>query len=376
MRSLIQALGWLTRPVVLGWRGLRRLGGSFRFWVLSILAVLLLLVAYYYLADRYTPMTTDAYVQAYVVQVAPQVNGQVVRLYVREGEKVPAGTLLFELDPRPFEHKVAQLEARQILVGQQVRQLQTSLAAAKAEQDRLQAEAEFARAVRHQEEQIFKTEATTERKYLDALQKHKASQAALEKAVQNVRHVEEAVNARIGAEHALSAEVKAQLAEARLNLGYTRVQAPCDGIVTDLQLREGAYVHAGQAAMTVIDTGQWLIVANLRENALERVAEGQPALVALQGLPGRLLPARVVSIGSGVGQGQGVPSGLLPDVKRQTAWVPPPQPFQVRLVLDEPEAAVLRVGMTGSVSVYTEPTGVLPAITRCLHQILAWLYHL
>ena len=83
----------------------------------------------------------------------------------------------------------------------------------------------------------------------------------------------------------LVAEVKAQLAEARLNLAYTRVYAPCDGLITDLQLREGAYVHVGQPAMTLIDTGRWLVVANFRENSLARLREGQPAHVALRGLP-------------------------------------------------------------------------------------------
>ena len=60
------------------------------------------------------------------------------------------------------------------------------------------------------------------------------------------------------------------------------------------------------------------IVANFREKGLERMRPGHPALVALRGRPGRLWPARVLWIGSGVSQGQGVPSGFLPEVKEQT----------------------------------------------------------
>lgn len=170
--------------------------------------------------------------------------------------------------------------------------------------------------------------------------------------------------------------MQAQLAEAQLNLAYTRVTAPCDGIIPDLQLRDGAYVAAGQGALALIDTREWLVVANLRENSLAHLRVGQPALVALQGAPGRLLRARVASVGWGVGQGQGVPSGMLPDVKRPNSWIPPSQRFQVRLVLEEPDAVPLRVGMTGSVSVYTEPEGVLNDITRAVHQVIAWLYYL
>lgn len=349
---------------------------SFRFWLCLLVVVILLLVAYYVRADRETPLTTDAYVQAYVVQVAPQVAGQVVRVHVAEGDDVKKGSPLFELDPRPFAHKVALLEAKLVEVEQQVKQLSTQLGAEKAEHERLTAEAAYARAVYRQEEAIFKKESTTERKYLDALQKDKASIAALERSARMVQHAQEALDARVGAEHALVAEVKAQLAEARLNLGYTHVVAPCDGTITNLQLREGAYAHVGQAVLTVIDTSHWLVIANFRERGLERMQRGQPARIAFQGLPGRLWPARVLSIGSGVSQGQGVPSGLLPDVKGQTSWIPLEQRFQVRLALDDAAAVPLRVGMTGSVSVYVEPDGWLNDVTEFVHRVITWFYYL
>jgi multidrug resistance efflux pump len=356
--------------------GLLRLAGSFRLWVLAILAVLVLLIVYYALADIYTPLTTDAYVQAYVVQVAPQVGEKVVRVHVREGDRVQAGTLLFELDPALFGQKVAYLEAKLVEAVHQVKQLEAELTAARAGHERLVADAEYAAIVHRQEDAIYRTDSTTERRYLEALQKNRASQAAVRQAASAVRRVEDALAARLAGEHALVAQAKAQLAEARLNLAYTRVQAPCDGLITDLQLREGAYVHTGQAAMTLIDTGRWLVVANFRENSLARLREGQPARVALRGVPGRLYDARVVSVGWGVSQGQGVPSGQLPDVKVPTNWVPPAQRFQVRLTLDDPEAVPQRVGMTGSVAVYPEPQGLLNDVTRFWHQVIAWLYYL
>jgi multidrug resistance efflux pump len=379
-RALVGVLGWslwlLTRPPVLLGRGTRRLATSFRFWVLVLLGLVVVLVGYYAAADRYTPLTTDAYVQAYVIQVAPQVGGQVTRVYVREGDQVKQGALLFELDSRPFAHRVAYLEAKRVEVTQQVKRLGTDLAAARAEHDRLLAEAAYARAVHDQEVRIFKTESTTKRKYLASLGKNRASQAAAKRAALLAQSAQEALDAWVGEEHALLAMVLAELAEARLNLSYARVYAPCDGVITDLQLRAGAYVRTGQSALTLIDTSQWLIVANFRENALVRLRPGQPALVALHGEPGRLLAARVESVGWGVGEGQGVPSGSLPQVKRPASWVPPAQRFQVRLTLDEAEAVPLRVGMTGSVSVYTEPDGRLNRITRAIHEAIAWLYYL
>jgi multidrug resistance efflux pump len=379
-RPLIRALAWLTwAPVRLAggfWRGLRRLVGSFRFWVLVIIGIIVLLVIYYALSEIYTPLTTEAYVQAYVVQIAPQVQERVIHVHVREGERVKAGAPLFELDPALFEQKVAYLEAKLVEVQHQVKQLEAELAAARADHERLIADADYAALVHRQEQAIFKTDSTTERRFRESVQKDKASQAAVRQAASNIQRIEEALSAKISGEHATVAQVRAQLSEARLNLDYTRVVAPCDGLITDLQLREGAYVHMGQAAMTLIDTRRWLIVANFRETSLARMREGQPALVALRGLPGSLFPATVSSLGWGVSQGQGIPSGQLPDVKIPTSWIPPAQRFQVRLSLDDPESVPLRVGMTGSVVVYTEPKGVLVDVTRFWHKVIAWLYYL
>ncbi len=370
-------LAWVLASLVSGvGLGLRRLVGSFRFWVLVSLGVILLLIGYYALATLYTPLTTDAYVQAYVIQVAPQVGEKVVRVHVREGDQVKAGTLLFELDPALFEQKVAALEAKLVETEHQVKQLEADLAAARAGHERLEADADFNAVVHRQEQAIFKTDSTTERRYVEAVQKNKASQAAVRQSASGVRRIEDALDARIAGEHALVAQVKAQLAEAKLNLGYTRVYANCDGLITDLQLREGAYVHIGQAAMTLIDTSRWLIVGNFRENALTHLREGLLAQVALRGAPGRRLNARVQSVGWGVSQGQGVPSGQLPDVKIPTSWVPPAQRFQVRLILDDPGSVPLRVGMTGSVAIYTEPSGWLNDVTQGWHQVIAWLYYL
>jgi len=89
--------------------GGRRVLLSARTWVLGVLLMIAVLIAYYALSDRYTPFTTDAYVQAFVIQVAPRIEGQVVRVNVLENQPVRKGDVLFEIDPRPFEHRVALL---------------------------------------------------------------------------------------------------------------------------------------------------------------------------------------------------------------------------------------------------------------------------
>lgn len=371
-----QALSYCFRLPFRAVRLTRRLLLSLRFWVFVFVALILVLLAYYVVADRLVPFTSDAYVQAYVVQVAAQVEGQVDTVHVHENEEVSAGQLLFVIDPRPFEHKIAQLEAKLALAVQRVAQMGSELVAAKAEIERSGADLAYAQAVYEQELLIFKKGSTTERRYLDALQKQKATLAQRDKAVALARQSEEALAARIGVEHALVAEVRAQLAQARLDLSWTRVTAPANGYITNLQLRSGSYVRVGQPVLTCIDTDQWWLVANFRENSLEQVRPGQPAGVSFNFQPGRIHLGRVQSVGYGVGQGQGVPSGELPQVRNEEAWIRFPQRFQVRIVLDDPAAYPQRVGARAAVTIFTRPDHPLNPVGRWWQQLVAWFDYL
>ena len=365
-------LAVLLFPVTIG----RKLLLSARAWILFVLLVITALVAYYVLSDRHTPFTTDAYVQAYVIQVAPRVEGQVVHVYVQENQAVRKGEFLFEIDRRPFELRVAFLEAKRVAAIQQVAQMESELSAARAEDVRLVAEEAYARAVHGQEKEIYKQEATTDRKYLDAIQKYKAAQAALERSRAQVRKAEQALAARIGAEHALVAEVQAQLAEAKLNLDWTRIYAPANGYVTNVQLREGCYVHVGTPVVTCIDGDQWWVVANYRENGLENVQLGQRVGLTFNTYPGRVFAGEVQTVGWGVDQGQSAPSGNLPAITEPKNWIRLAQRFQVRITAQLPPGYPLRVGATASVAVYTREDYWLNGVTETWQKIEAGLEHL
>jgi multidrug resistance efflux pump len=349
----------------------RRLLLSARVWVLCVLLVIAALVAYYVLSDRYTPFTTDAYVQAYVIQVAARVEGQVVRVHVQENQVIRNGDLLFEIDSRPFEHRVALLEAKLVQATQQVAQMESELAASKADDARIVAAEAYARAVHEQETQIRKQDATTDRKYLDAVQKYRAAQADRERSRATTRKVEQALAARIGGEHAIVAEVKAQLAEAKLNLSWTRIYAPANGYVTNVQLREGSYVHVVTPVLTCIDSDQWWVVANYRENSLEYLQPGQRVGLSFNTYPGRIFPGVVKTVGWGVYQGQAAPSGNLPAVHEPQNWIRLAQRFQVWVTPQMPAGYTLRIGATASVAVYPREKYWLNGVTETWHKIVA-----
>ena len=357
-------------------RGLKRVVSSARFWVLFILAIIVSLVAYYALVNRYAPITTDAYFQAFVVQVAPQVDGQVVRVHVTENQQVEKDMLLFEIDPRPYQQKVQELEGTLARGIQDIAQMQSELKAAQAEEARVAALESYALAVHEQEARIFKDDATTERKFINARQQHLAAKALVEKTKAVVRQKEQALQAKVGDEYARVAEARAQLATAKLHQEWTEVRAPARGYVTNLQLRVGSYAHAGQPLLTCIETDSWWIVANFRESTLEHIRPGQPVGIACKTYPGRIFSGTVQSIGWGVDEGQGVPSGKLPQVKNPQELLPSAQRFQVRLVLDNPDEVPLRVGATAAVTVYTDPDFVLNPLAEFWQRIESWLYYL
>ena len=348
---------------------------SFRFWLLVLLIVIVVLVAYYVVADRDAPLTTDAYLQAYVVRAAPQVSGKVTRVHVAEGDQIRRGDVLFELDHRPFEHQVAMAEAQVVMARRDVDQLSIRLAAERADHKRLTAEAAYSDYVFERDGQIFRKGATTERKYTESAQTSVANRAAVEKSGQLVREVEVAIQAQVKDVNAILAKAEVSLAMARLDLEYSTILATCDGTITNLQLRDGDFAHVGESVLSIVDAAQWRVVANYRERSLERMRPGQPALITFRGLPGRILGARVATLGQGVMQGQGVPSGNLPDVPQLRNWVPPSQRFQVRLTLDDPRAIPLRVGMTCSVTTLTSTDSPVQAVARLIHEFVAiWYY--
>jgi multidrug resistance efflux pump len=357
-------------------RALRRTLRSAWFWILLLLAVVAGLIVYYSYADLYTPFTRDAYVQAFVIQTAPQVEGQVEAVYVHENQLVRRGEVLFLIDPRPFRHRVRELEAKLEQAVKQVAQLEKEKAAAEADEKALAEEEALAQIIFGQEEKIFQKESTTERKYEEAKHKLKAAQALRARSAAQVGQRDQALKALIGDEHAQVAEVRAQLETAKLHLEWTQVVAPADGYVTNLQLRVGSQVLAGKPVLTLIESDQWWVVANFREGNLERLRPGQRAEIAFKNYPGRIFPGVVESVGWGVSQGQGVPSGELPTIKPGPEWIKLSQRFQVRLAAEGLGELPLRVGASASVTVYTSDDEGLNRVAHFWERVYAWLDYL
>ena len=340
---------------------------------LIVVAVTILLFALSIVMERFTPSSSQAVVQAYVVRMAPEVAGRVIGVDVADNARVDAGQVLFRIDPRPFEIAVAEAQAQVEQIGQT---LGASTAAVDSAQARVVKETAELENVQAQTERVFElvkrgvypaAKADTARAAQDAARAVlTASQADLAKAREE-----------LGPKGADNPQLKAALAtleRARLNLLYTTVKAPADGLVSNLQLATGQFIGAGQAALTFIDLSTVWVSAEFKENSLEYMSTSDRAELVFDSLPGAIFKAHVESIGWGVSQNSVDPNTGLPTIKNATGWVRDPQRFPVRLIVDEtPPRGSVRFGSQVNVVVYAGNNPVTDALGAVFIRLISIL---
>ena len=291
--------------------------GRSRRWIGVVLAACLAIFAYNLVADRLTPYSSHATVQAYIVGIAPEVAGNVVEVAVIDNQVVEGGDLLFRIDPQPYEVAVREAEAAVDRAGQSIGANTAGVTAAEA------AVADARAQLANAQEQATRIFQLVERGiYAEA----RADQARrqLEGAQAGVRQAEaqlEQARQQLGPQGQDNPELRTALAaleRARLNLADTTVEAPALGLVTNLKLAGGQFVAAGQPVMTFIDPEAGWISANFRENNFGLMKAGLPVEIALDVRPGEIFPGVVESIGWGVDVGETTAPSGLPTIRPPT----------------------------------------------------------
>jgi multidrug efflux system membrane fusion protein len=308
------------------------------------------------------PRTDDAEVTANLIGIAPQVEGPIVRLSVRDNQLVKKGELLFEIDDRPYRYALERAQSEQaalegliaderrtiaaqksaVLVAESNRDgtkadllnWQAAVEGARADVanaaqgvNRAKAEWEYAEHNLHRIEPLLIKQFVT----VDQVDQANSLEVARAQALKQADSQWQASKARLQSTmaqlrraNALVEQSKAQVAQAghavttlerlttqrgarssaiqtaQYDLGNCKVFAPFDALVTNLTISEGAYVHKGQEIFTLIDARTWWAVANFRETQLKRIEPGMRADVYVLSRPNRHFPAVVDSVGFGV----------------------------------------------------------------------------
>jgi multidrug resistance efflux pump len=339
-----------------------------RRWTLIILALFVLLFGWTLVADRLTPYTSDASVRAFVVRMVPEVSGKVIEVAVSDNQIVRTGDLLYRIDPTPFGLAVERAEAKLAEAGQAVG---VSTAAVDAAQAALVEQIAERNNVRDQAARVF--ELVRQGVYPKARGDQAeallgAAEAQVQQAQASLEQARQALGPR-GTDNPQIREALAALEQARLDLAHTTLRSPGDGVVSNLQLNVGQFAAAGQPALTFLDARLVWLNAFFRENSLEYIKVGTRAEVVLDVLPGRTLPAHVVSVGWGVGEADTDPTTGLPKTHQGSGgWLAPAQRFPVQLALDaagRPSSGV-RYNARASVILFTGDHPVANA--------LAWVW--
>ena len=348
--------------------------------ILIALAALIVLFVYHVLSDRFTPYSSQARVETFLTQIAPEVAGDVLEVGVKDNGAVRKGQLLFRIDPEPYEIAVRSAEANLSVALQGADVSVADVAAARAQIRKQHVDLAANRKLGKIVTDLVDKKALAETNEIRSDAEIGKTAADLSRAEADLRKAE----ANLGAPGFANPKVKqavAALEQARLNLRLTRVTAPADGVVTNLRLAPGQYVAPGQPLLSFLEKGPRWISADMRENQLGNVRPGQDVTLALDIQPGKLFHGRVHSIGWGISQGDEAPTGQLAAQPADQGWLRDPQMFPVRILVlpDEAKEAGIDVGRSGAqanVIIFTEDESIMNPIGRLWIKIVALMSYL
>ena len=346
-------------------------------WVVCLIAVSLI---WYLLADRFTPYTQQARVQAYVVSVAAEVSGRVTRVLVHNNQEVKAGDVLFEVDSGQYRIAVdrarADLESTRRQIGASTAGIDSALASLRA------AVANEVKARQDSErlDRLYRDdEGTVSLRRLEvARATHEQAQSQVAAARAEVQRAREQQGGT-EAENAQLRSAGAALEKAELDLANAQIKARSGGVITDLRTEVGQFAAAGNPVMTLIAIRDVWISADMTENNLGHLRPGTPVAIALDALPGEVFDGRLRSIGYGVSVGQSAPPGGLPTVQNSRDWLRPAQRFPVIVEFEPAERTRLRnvrVGGQAEVMAFPEPGSPLNPLGRVFLRAMSWASYL
>jgi multidrug resistance efflux pump len=346
--------------------------------VVAVLIVTSLVL--YLVGDRLTPCTSQARIRAFVVPVAAEVAGKVVKVFIRNNDEVQPGQALFDVDSQPYEIALAAALAAYDLARDSVEASHAGVEGARAGLKAAEANRAMAESDADRQERLYKedpgaisvrrlemAQATRE----EARSKVRIEEADLRKAVETAGKTGE-LNSQI-----LSA--RAALDKARLDLANTHVIAPAHGTVTDLRTDVGHFVQPGSPVMTLVAEHDLWISADMTENNLGHIDVGDEAAIALDVLPGQVLKGKVRSIGRGVDSGEQSKSGSLPTVQNDRDWLRQAQRIPVTIEFDSDEVSRLehaRVGGQAEVLIYAGENPLMNFLGAVYIRVASWLSYL
>ena len=338
--------GWLSGTVSL-------LVGGF------ILATFLALFNYLTPSGRVT-------VTGRVVEVTPNVTGQIVAIPVKPNVPVKASDVLFQIDPAPFQYKVTQLQASLAGAKQQTEILKSNYEQATANASGLTTQVAFNKQRNADIQKLAEEGANTQFQAQDNQNQYETALAQLNSAKAAQQSARLAMDSEIGGVNTTVAQLQAQLDNATWELSQTAVRAPADGYVTLVTVTVGDRALQARSAMSFIVENEITLVGMFSQNGFQTIKEGVAVDIVFDNVPGRIYHAKITAIAKGIGQGQVAVSGTL----ARTSALGGATVFPAEISIPEGmNRDQLRLGMSGSATAFAGNAGVI----GLLASILMWV---
>ena len=304
--------------------------------------------------------TDDAYLQSDLTPIAAKVAGYVRDLPIQDYERVHRGQILAQLVDDDYRAAVSQAQAsilsataqQQVLTAQRTLQLANIEAARAVVAATIASRAQNGRDLLRQE-RLFKTgsSSTEAREKLETLHAQLDAQLAQNRAQALAAERELAVlDGQLQQNEAVLATARAALVIARLNLDYTTITAPQDGVLGQRQVKPGQLVGVGTQITTLTPLPHVWVIANYKETQVTHMAVGQRAEVTVDTFPGRTLRGHVQSFAPA----SGAEFALLPPDNATGNFTKVVQRISVKIVIDDTDGLTDRLvpGMSVVARVY------------------------
>ncbi len=307
---------------------------------------------YYWTVGRFLVSTDDAYVKADNTTIAPKISGYLTEVLVGDNERIKAGQVLARIDDRDFkvalDQAKADVAAAEAAINSKNAQLdvqQAVIAAAKATIEVDAATKTFASQENKRYTDLAATGYGSVQNAQQAQSRNAGAEAAILRDTANLASAEkqlELLKAEIVQANAAAARASAIQRQAELNLSYTTITSPIDGVVGNRTLRVGQYVQAGTQLMSLVPASGAYIIANYKETQLTHVAQGQAVDIEVDMFPGQVVHGHVDSLAPASGQ----EFALLPPDNATGNFTKVVQRIPVKITIDHNPSVDLRPGMS------------------------------
>lgn len=331
----------------------------------SILVGVFILATFLALFNYLTP-SGRLTVTGRVVEVTPNVTGQIISIPVTPNVSVKKDDVLFQIDPTPFQYKVTQLQASLAAAKQQVEILKANYEQATENVTGLTAQAAYNKKRLADIQTLVSDMANTEFQAQDKQVQYETVSAQLGAAKAAQQSAKLALDSEIGGVNTTVAQLQAQLDNANWELSQTSVRAPADGYVTVVALSVGDRALQARSAMSFIVEKEITLIGMFSQNGFQTIKEGAAVDIVFDNAPGRIYHAKITAIPKGVGQGQIAVSGTLARTNALGGATVFPAEISIP---DGMNRDSLRLGMSGSATAFAEKAGVI----GLLASILVWI---